>query len=40
MIIKSDLAGNQLAVAVADLGQEHGASVLLADVDVFTGSVE
>jgi hypothetical protein len=40
MIIKSDLAGNQLAVAIADLSQEHGAAVLLADVDVFTGSVE
>lgn len=40
MIIKSDLPRNKLAMAIADLGQEHGVAVLLADMDVFAGLME
>jgi hypothetical protein len=40
MIIKSDLPLDQLAMAIADIGQEEGVAVLLADVDVLAGLVE
>jgi hypothetical protein len=40
MIIKSDLPLDQLAMAIADIGQEEGVAVLLADVDILAGLVE
>lgn len=40
VVVETNTAGVHLAVCVTDLAEEHGAAILVGDVDVGGGGVE